>query len=54
MLLDDAARLLLASGTESMTVVHPDGSPAGKVTLKEILAAMVAEGEGPEKLVRYS
>ncbi len=42
--LDDAARLLLSSGEERLVVTGADGTPAGMVTLKQIMAAMVAGG----------
>src|SRR5690606_18172975 len=41
MLLDDAARLLLSSGEERLTVIGRDGTPKGMLTLKSIMEAMV-------------
>lgn len=45
--LEDAARLILTSGIENLTVVDREGRPIGKVTLKQLMEAMVAGGTQP-------
>ncbi|HLS68393.1 MAG TPA: glycine betaine/L-proline ABC transporter ATP-binding protein [Kiloniellales bacterium] len=40
-LLEDAARLLLSSGAERLTVTDPQGAPVGSLTLQRIMSTMV-------------
>jgi CBS domain-containing protein len=41
-LLDDAARLMLSSGTNALTVVAEDGRPIGSLDQAKLMTAMVA------------